>query len=256
KRVYGFARSTSDADGDGEEARGADDRESRQALSRRRLARLVRVQSEDFDSRRVRQFHRGRNNQGRRRQGGGAPSMKILVPVKRVVDYSIKIRIKADGSGVELANIKMSVNPFDEIAVEEALRQKEAGKATEVVIVSIGPDRPDAGGADRLRPGHLRLEGRRRRRLGRGHPRGGRRPADGVAEAAGDRHRRSALERAALCFASQHHEGEEEADRGEEPGRLWRRRRAAAECSEDLGARRPQGGREGEDGFGARRVAP
>ena len=65
--------------------------------------------------------------------------MKILVPVKRVVDYSIKIRIKADGSGVELANIKMSVNPFDEIAVEEALRQKEAGKATEVVIVSIGP---------------------------------------------------------------------------------------------------------------------
>src|ERR1700674_3883389 len=65
--------------------------------------------------------------------------MKILVPVKRVVDYNIKIRIKADGSGVELANIKMSMNPFDEIAVEEALRQKEAGKATEVVIVSIGP---------------------------------------------------------------------------------------------------------------------
>jgi electron transfer flavoprotein beta subunit len=65
--------------------------------------------------------------------------MKILVPVKRVVDYNIKIRIKADGSGVELANVKMSMNPFDEIAVEEALRQKEAGKATEVVIVSIGP---------------------------------------------------------------------------------------------------------------------
>ena len=65
--------------------------------------------------------------------------MKILVPVKRVVDYNIKIRIKSDGSGVELANVKMSMNPFDEIAVEEALRQKEAGKATEVIIVSIGP---------------------------------------------------------------------------------------------------------------------
>ena len=64
--------------------------------------------------------------------------MKILVPVKRVVDYNIKIRIKSDGSGVELANVKMSMNPFDEIAVEEALRQKEAGKASEVVIVSIG----------------------------------------------------------------------------------------------------------------------
>src|SRR5262245_8332917 len=65
--------------------------------------------------------------------------MKILVPVKRVVDYNIKIRIKADGSGVELANVKMSMNPFDEIAVEEALRQKEAGKASEIVVVSIGP---------------------------------------------------------------------------------------------------------------------
>ena len=65
--------------------------------------------------------------------------MKILVPVKRVVDYNIKIRLRSDGSGVELANVKMSMNPFDEIAVEEALRQKEAGKASEVVIVSIGP---------------------------------------------------------------------------------------------------------------------
>jgi electron transfer flavoprotein beta subunit len=65
--------------------------------------------------------------------------MKILVPVKRVVDYNIKIRIKSDGSGVELANVKMSMNPFDEIAVEEALRQKEAGNASEVVVVSIGP---------------------------------------------------------------------------------------------------------------------
>ena len=65
--------------------------------------------------------------------------MKILVPVKRVVDYNVKIRVKGDGSGVELANVKMSMNPFDEIAVEEALRLKEAGKATEVVVVSIGP---------------------------------------------------------------------------------------------------------------------
>ena len=65
--------------------------------------------------------------------------MKILVPVKRVVDKDIKIRVKADGSGVELANVKMSMNPFDEIAVEEALRLKEAGKATEIIAVSIGP---------------------------------------------------------------------------------------------------------------------
>jgi electron transfer flavoprotein beta subunit len=64
--------------------------------------------------------------------------MKILVPVKRVVDYNVKIRIKSDGSGVELANVKMSMNPFDEIAVEEALRIKEAGKASEVIVVSIG----------------------------------------------------------------------------------------------------------------------
>ena len=65
--------------------------------------------------------------------------MKILVPVKRVVDYNVKIRVKADGSGVELANIKMSMNPFDAIAVEEAIRLKEAGKATEIIAVSIGP---------------------------------------------------------------------------------------------------------------------
>ena len=65
--------------------------------------------------------------------------MKILVPVKRVVDYNVKIRVKPDGSGVDLANVKMAMNPFDEIAVEEALRQKEAGKATEVIVVSVGP---------------------------------------------------------------------------------------------------------------------
>ena len=65
--------------------------------------------------------------------------MKVLVPVKRVVDKDVKIRVKTDGTGVELANVKMSMNPFDEIAVEEAIRLKEAGKATEIVAVSIGP---------------------------------------------------------------------------------------------------------------------
>jgi electron transfer flavoprotein beta subunit len=82
--------------------------------------------------------------------------MKILVPVKRVVDYNVKIRVKADGTGVELANVKMSMNPFDEISVEEALRLKEAGKAEEIVIVSIGPAKAEetirtalAMGADR-----------------------------------------------------------------------------------------------------------
>ena len=82
--------------------------------------------------------------------------MKILVPVKRVVDYNVKVRVKTDGSGVELANVKMSMNPFDEIAVEEAIRLKEAGKATEIVAVSIGPQQAQetirtalAMGADR-----------------------------------------------------------------------------------------------------------
>jgi electron transfer flavoprotein beta subunit len=64
--------------------------------------------------------------------------MKVLVPVKRVIDYNVKVRVKADGSGVDLANVKMSMNPFDEIAVEEAIRLKEADKADEVVVVSIG----------------------------------------------------------------------------------------------------------------------
>src|SRR3954467_833886 len=64
--------------------------------------------------------------------------MKVLVPVKRVIDYNVKIRVKADGSGVETANVKMSMNPFDEIAVEEAVRLKEAGAATEVIVVSLG----------------------------------------------------------------------------------------------------------------------
>ena len=82
--------------------------------------------------------------------------MKLLVCVKRVVDYNVKIRVKGDGSGVELANVKMSMNPFDEIAVEEAVRLKEQGKATEIVAVSIGPQQAGetlrtalATGADR-----------------------------------------------------------------------------------------------------------
>jgi electron transfer flavoprotein beta subunit len=65
--------------------------------------------------------------------------MKVLVPVKRVIDYNVKVRVKADQSGVDLANVKMSMNPFDEIAVEEAVRLKEKGKATEVIVLSIGP---------------------------------------------------------------------------------------------------------------------
>jgi len=82
--------------------------------------------------------------------------MKILVPVKRVVDYNVTIRVKADGSGVDLANVKMAMNPFDEIAVEEAIRLREAGKAEEIVVVSIGPSQAQetlrtalAMGADR-----------------------------------------------------------------------------------------------------------
>ncbi|WP_067224298.1 electron transfer flavoprotein subunit beta/FixA family protein [Stappia indica] len=82
--------------------------------------------------------------------------MKILVPVKRVIDYNVKVRVKADGSGVDLANVKMSMNPFDEIAVEEAIRLREAGKAEEIIVVSVGPQQAQetlrtglAMGADR-----------------------------------------------------------------------------------------------------------
>ena len=82
--------------------------------------------------------------------------MKVLVPVKRVVDYNVKIRVKADGTGIDLANVKMSMNPFDEISIEQAIRLKEAGLATEIVAVSIGPEKAQetirtalAMGADR-----------------------------------------------------------------------------------------------------------
>ena len=82
--------------------------------------------------------------------------MKILVPVKRVIDYNVKVRVKSDGSGVDLSNIKMSMNPFDEIALEEAIRMKEANKAEEIIAISIGPQQSQetlrtalAMGADR-----------------------------------------------------------------------------------------------------------
>ncbi len=87
---------------------------------------------------------------------GEVRPMKVLVPVKRVVDYNVKIRVKADGSGVELANVKMSMNPFDEISVEQAIRLKEAGVAEEIIAVSVGPEKSQetirtalAMGADR-----------------------------------------------------------------------------------------------------------
>ena len=205
--------------------------------------------------------------------------MKVLVPVKRVVDFNVKIRVKGDGTGVELANVKMSMNPFDEIAVEEALRLKEAGKATEVIAVSIGRAQAAetirtglAMGADRgilvkadgtveplavakilkavvdeEKPGLVilgkqaidddsnqtgqmlaallgwpqatfasKLEDRRRQLQGDARSRW--RPADGEVEGAGDRDHRSAAQRAALCEPAEHHEGEEEADRGEDAG--------------------------------------
>ena len=232
--------------------------------------------------------------------------MKIVVPVKRVVDKDIKIRVKADGSGVELANVKMSMNPFDEIAVEEAIRLKEAGKATEIIAVSIGPQQAAetirtalAMGADRgilvkvdgpveplavakilkaivdaEKPGlvimgkqaidddcnqtgqmlaaltgwpqgtfasKLVIDGEQHP----GHARGRRRLADGEAERPGDRHHRSAPERAALRQPAEHHEGEEEADRGEDAGCLRRRRQAAARAGEDRRAAEPQVRREG-----------
>ena len=198
--------------------------------------------------------------------------MKILVPVKRVIDANVKPRVKADGSGVELANVKMAMNPFDEIGVEEAIRLKEAGKAEEIIAVSIGPQQAQetirtalAMGADRgilvkvdgiveplavakiLKgvvdaedPGLVILgkqaidddanqtgqmlaallgwaQGTFASKIelsdgqGQGDARGRRRPADGRAEDAGDRHHRSAPQPAALRLAAQHHEGQEEA---------------------------------------------
>ena len=142
--------------------------------------------------------------------------MKVLVPVKRVVDYNVKVRVKSDGSGVELANVKMSMNPFDEIAVEEALRLKEAGKATEVVVVSIGP----AQAAETIRTG-----------LAMGADRGilvkaegNRRTAGGGEDPQGHRRRRKAR---ALSFSA----SRRSTTTPTRPARCWRR------CSD--GRRRP-----------------
>ena len=77
--------------------------------------------------------------------------MKVLVPVKRVIDFNVKVRVKGDQTGVDLSNVKMSMNPFDEIAVEEALRLREKGKATEVIAVSIGPQTTAAAVAAGIR---------------------------------------------------------------------------------------------------------
>jgi electron transfer flavoprotein beta subunit len=88
-------------------------------------------------------------NDGQQAALGRDRPMKILVPVKRVVDYNVKIRVKPDGSGVDLANVKMSMNPFDEIACEEAIRIREKGGATEVIVVSVGPQ----GAAETIRTG-------------------------------------------------------------------------------------------------------
>ena len=201
--------------------------------------------------------------------------MKVLVPVKRVIDYNVKPRVKADGTGVDLANVKMSMNPFDEIAVEEAIRLKEKGVATEIVAVSIGRAKAQetlrtalAMGADRAilvqtddeveplgvakilakdrrggaaRPGHPRQAGDRRRQqpdrpdARRACSAGAQgtfaskvevdgdsvtvtREVDGGLETVklklpGDRHHRSAPQRAALRVAAQHHEGQVEAAR-------------------------------------------
>ncbi len=92
--------------------------------------------------------------------------MKVLVPVKRVIDYNVKIRVKPDGTGVETQNVKMSMNPFDEISIEEAVRLKEAGTVTEVVAVSMGPKQCTETHPDRTRhgrrPRHPRDDGRTR----------------------------------------------------------------------------------------------
>ena len=232
--------------------------------------------------------------------------MKILVPVKRVIDFNVKVRVKADGTGVDLANVKMSMNPFDEIAVEEAIRLKEKGVATEIVAVSIGVKQAQetlrtalAMGADRAilietgadvnqdveplavakllkavidaeAPG-LVLAGKQAidndmNATGQmlaallgwpqatfasavavegdgadGDARGRRRPADDQGEAARHRHRGPAAERAALRQPAEHHEGEEEAAGGEDPGRLRRGHHPAAEGGQDRRARHPQG---------------
>ncbi len=231
--------------------------------------------------------------------------MKVLVPVKRVIDYNVKVRVKADQTGVDLANVKMSMNPFDEIAVEEALRLKEKGKAIEVIIVSIGPAQAAetirsglSMGADRgifikadqpveplavakllkavalaEAPGLIILgkqaidddcnqtgqmlaallgwgQGTFASKVvvGDGEVDVTREGDGGLQtvglELPGRRHHRSAPQRTALCLAAQHHESQEESDRGEDPGRARRRYRAAPQDFEHRRAAGPQGGRQ------------
>ena len=246
--------------------------------------------------------------------------MKILVPVKRVIDYNVKVRVKADGSGVDLANVKMSMNPFDEIAVEEALRLREKGLAEEVIAVSIGVKQAQetlrtalAMGADRailvvatddvqtdieplavakILKAVIDAEGAGLVIAGKqaidndmnatgqmlaallGWPQATfasalavegdtatvTREVDGglqtiERQAPGDRHRRSAPQRAALRQPAQHHEGQEEAARREDPGRLRRGRHPAAQGAEDRGARHAQVGGQGRLGGRADRQA-
>ena len=200
--------------------------------------------------------------------------MKVLVAVKRTIDPNVKVRVKSDQTGVETANVKMAMNPFCEIAVEEAVRMKEAGSADEVIAVSAGPDKAQetlrtalAMGADRavhivteadLQPlavarllkviadeeqpglvimgkqaidddsnqtgqmlaallgwpaGDLRLRDRVQGRNGGRDSRDRRRARDPQRQPAGGGHHRSQAQRAALCLAPQHHEGQEEAHR-------------------------------------------
>ena len=231
--------------------------------------------------------------------------MKVLVPVKRVLDYNVKPRVKADGTGVDLANVKMSMNPFDEIAVEEAIRLKDKG-VTEIVAVSIGEQKSQetlrtalAMGADRAilvvsdekveplgvakllkaivdaeKP-DLIILGKQAidddnnqtgqmlagllgvgqatfaskveldSRLGDRHPRSRRRLGDREAAAARGHHHRPAPERAALCVAAQHHEGQVQADGAEDAGRLRRRCRPAPDHAEGGRARQAHRRREG-----------
>jgi electron transfer flavoprotein alpha/beta subunit len=220
--------------------------------------------------------------------------MKILVPVKRVVDFNVKVRVKSDGSGVDLANVKMSMNPFDEIAVEEAVRIKERGEATEIVAVSIGSVKSQdtlrtalAMGADRAiliktdasveplgvakllksvveseKP-DLVIMGKQAidddcNQSGQmlagllGWPQGtfaSKIELNGakvkvVREVDGGGHHRSQAQRAALRVASQHHEGEEEADRRDHARGARRRHRPAPEGAVHGRAESPRGGRQ------------
>jgi electron transfer flavoprotein beta subunit len=153
--------------------------------------------------------------------------MKILVAVKRVVDANVKVRVNADKTGIELANVKMSMNPFDEIAIEEAVRLKEAGKADEIVLVSIGT----AQAQETLRTG-----------LAMGADRGLLIQTDTTVEPlAVAKLLKFAPERAALRLAAEFDESQEEADRDQAGGRLRHRYRAPAGGHRDERAAAAQG---------------